>query len=80
MSQIRIDNVPEDVLEALEVRAVSNNRTVAQEALASIERDLGVNRHDQREILARLEHLHAGRPSLRVDHRLVDQGKRWGRE
>ena len=80
MSQIRIDNVPEDVLDVLAVRALSNARTVAQEALAIIERGLLINRHDQREILARLERLHASTPLLRVDHCLVEEGKRWGRE
>ena len=79
MSQIRID-VPEDVFEALEVRAMSNDRTVAQEALASIERDLCVNRHSRREILARIERLHAAMPSTRVDHALIENGKQWGRE
>jgi hypothetical protein len=68
------------VLEVLEVRALSNDRTIEQEALASIERDLGINRQSRREKLARVERLHASMPSLRVDHRLVDQGKVWGRE
>lgn len=80
MSLIRIDNVPEDVFEALEIRAEGNDRSVAEEALASIERDLCVNRHEQREILVRLERLHSALPSLRVDHGLIDDGKRWGRE
>ena len=80
MPQLRIENVPEDVLEVLEIRAVSNERSVAEEALASIERDLGVNRHDQRQILERLERLHSATQLHPVDHSLVDNGKRWGRE
>ncbi len=80
MSQIRIDGVPDDVLEILEIRAVSNDRSLEQEALASIERDLAINRYDQRRMLARLDRLHASMPSLRVDHDVVDAAKRWGRE
>ena len=80
MSQLRIDNIPEDVLEVLEIRALSHDRTVEQEALASIERDLGINRQNRREKMARVERLHASMPALRVDHRLIDEGKRRGRE
>ncbi len=80
MSQIRIDNVPKDVLEILETRAAGNAHTLEQEALASIERDLAINRNDQRRIRARLDGLHASMPSLRIDHAAVDAAKRWGRE
>ena len=80
MSQLKIENVPDDVLEILEIRAASNERSVEAEALASIERDLALNRHHPLDVLKRLERLHGASPSLRVDHAMVDAAKRWGRE
>jgi len=80
MSYIRIDNVPEDVYEVLGIRAEMNERTLELEALASIERDLHVNRIDQGQTLSKLAELHAQLSLLIVDHAIVDSAKRAGRE
>ncbi len=79
MPALTIKNVPETLYRSLKESAKAHHRSINGEAIACLERTLGMSRIDPERFLARVEHLRQQVRAPKLTDRVLRDAKERGR-